>query len=146
MEQNQIDIDKMITKINNHIELTNDCIENFNLEKSTIELLRQDNLLLEECKQALSIYKGDWINNEDVKRMALELDIAMNGEHAAKSPSLCDVISQAETHFNQEPVAYMIERIVFDGMNCFPEQPLFSKTKHEFDPKKFKITPLIPKP
>jgi hypothetical protein len=38
---------------------------------------------------------GSWISAESVKELAMQLDVAMNGEHAAKSPSLCDVVAQA---------------------------------------------------
>lgn len=39
--------------------------------------------------------QGSWIDAESVNRLAGQLDVAMNGENAAKNPSLCDVISQA---------------------------------------------------
>ena len=44
---------------------------------------------------------GNWIAADDVQRMALQLDVAMNGRSgAAVAPSLCDVISQAVAKFH----------------------------------------------
>ena len=40
--------------------------------------------------------KGNWINAEDVSRNVKALDIALNGEGAASSPLLIDVLGQVQ--------------------------------------------------
>lgn len=37
---------------------------------------------------------GNWISSDDVKRLTRELDVALNGEGAARQASLCDIVAQ----------------------------------------------------
>lgn len=37
---------------------------------------------------------GEWIAADDVRRLVRELDIALNGEGAARQASLCDIVAQ----------------------------------------------------
>lgn len=68
---------------------------------------RRKILTTEEChsvimsiKEALAqpdqYAKGNWINAEDVSRNVKALDIALNGEGAASSPLLIDVLGQVQ--------------------------------------------------
>jgi len=68
---------------------------------------RRKVLTTEEChavimsiKEALAqpdqYAKGNWINAEDVSRNVKALDIALNGEGAASSPLLIDVLGQVQ--------------------------------------------------
>lgn len=46
-------IDSLISKIKIHIETTEECIENFNIDNTTKELLSQDNKFLKEIQDSL---------------------------------------------------------------------------------------------
>lgn len=46
-------IDSLISKIKIHIETTEECIENFNIDNTTQELLSQDNKFLKEIQDSL---------------------------------------------------------------------------------------------
>lgn len=89
-----------------HSETIGDSIDDLNMWSGKIVMERNAFIkamhtygtqLLAQCVAK----EGDWINAKDVKALALKLDIAMNGKYAAKSPSLCDVVSQAVDYFEK---------------------------------------------
>lgn len=79
----------------------------FELVLEALRKARRKVLTTEEChavimsiKEALAqpdqYAKGNWINAEDVSRNVKALDIALNGEGAASSPLLIDVLGQVQ--------------------------------------------------
>lgn len=52
-------IDSLISKIKIHIETTEECMENFNIDNTTKELLSQDNKFLGEILDELENIKSE---------------------------------------------------------------------------------------
>ena len=87
---------------------------------------------IQACKEALEqpVLTGTWIrynDGDDTKRLALELDIAMNGiDGAAKSPALIYVLSQAVDYFKSGkkyhvlPIDDIEEHNESDSCKCNP--------------------------
>jgi hypothetical protein len=81
-----------------------DCAEELYLESEEWALAAR------LMRQGLELERGSWINADDVRRLARELDVAMNGEEgAAKAPALCDVVAQAIKILTGRPHAWAVE-------------------------------------